>query len=86
MFLLKKLIKIVLSPNDDKRIQSIDSIETYTHGTSKDLVCKKNEIKCNNIIKQYKNVLTSIILLKNKRKEKNIFQVNQKFFAIHTEF
>ena len=56
MFLLKKLIKIVLSPNDDKRIQSIDSIETYAHGTSKDLVCKKNEIKCNNIIKQYKNV------------------------------
>ena len=30
--------------------------EIYTHGTSKDLVCKKEEIKCNNIIKQYKNV------------------------------
>ena len=33
---------------------SIDSIETYGHETSKDLVCKKEEIKCNNIIKQYK--------------------------------
>ena len=31
-------------------------IETYAHGTSKDLACKKEEIKCNNIIKQNKNV------------------------------
>ena len=37
MFLLKKL---TLSSNDDKRMQSIDSIE---------------KIKRNNIIKQYKN-------------------------------
>ena len=37
-------------------MESIDSIETYAHRTSKDLVCKKEEIKCNNIIKQYKNV------------------------------
>ena len=29
--------------------QSIDSIKTYAHGTSKE------EIKCNNIIKRYKN-------------------------------
>ena len=33
-------------------MQSADSIETYAHGTSKDLVCKKEEIKFNNIIKQ----------------------------------
>ena len=37
-------------------MQSIDSIEAYAHGASKDLVSKKEEIKCNNIIKQYKNV------------------------------
>ena len=37
-------------------MQSIDSIETYAFGTSKDLVYKKEEIKCDNIIKQYKNV------------------------------
>ena len=36
--------KIALNSNDDKRIQSIDSIETYRYGTSKDLICKK-EIK-----------------------------------------
>ena len=37
-------------------MQSIDSTEKYAHGTSKDLVCKKEEVKCNNIIKQYKIV------------------------------
>ena len=42
--------------NDDKRIQSINSIEKYAHGTSKDLVCKKEGMRCNNIIKQCKNV------------------------------
>ena len=46
--------KTVLSSNDDKRIQSIDSVETYAFGTSKDIVCQKEEIKCNNIIRQYR--------------------------------
>ena len=46
----------IKSLNDDKRMQSIDSIETYAYGMSKDLPCKKKEIRCNNIIKQYKNV------------------------------
>ena len=32
----------ILSSNDDKRMKSIDSTETYAHGTSKDLVCKIN--------------------------------------------
>ena len=52
----EEINKISLSSNDDKRMQSIDSIEIYTHRTSKDLVFKKEEIKCKNIIKQYKNV------------------------------
>ena len=34
-------------------MQSIDSIETYAYGITKDLVRKKEEIKCNNIIKRY---------------------------------
>ena len=37
-------------------MQSIDLIETYVYGMYKDLACKKEEIKCNNIRKQYKNV------------------------------
>ena len=45
-------------------MQSIDSIEIYTHSKNKDLVCKKENIKCNNIIKQYKKCLNLIILHK----------------------
>ena len=33
-------------------MQSIDSIETYAYGTNKYLVSKKEDIKCNNIIKR----------------------------------
>ena len=44
----------MLSWNDDKRMESIDSIETYAYGTSKNLVSEKEEIKCSNIIKRYK--------------------------------
>ena len=54
MFLLKKLIRLVYAQM--MIIQSINPIKTYAYGESKDLVCKKEEIKDNNIIKQYKNV------------------------------
>ena len=37
-------------------MQSIDSIETYTYWTSKDLIRKKEKIKRNNKIKKYKIV------------------------------
>ena len=36
-------------------MQIIHLIETYSYGTSKDLVSKKEEAKCNNIIKRCKN-------------------------------
>ena len=51
----EEIIKISLSSNDDKRIQSIDLIETYTYGANKDLVSEKEDIKCKNITKWYKN-------------------------------
>ena len=35
-------------------MQLVDSIETYAYGSSKDLIGKKEKIKCNNITKQYK--------------------------------
>ena len=41
MFLLKKIRKISLSLNNDKRLQSIDSIKTYAYETSNDLVSEK---------------------------------------------
>ena len=51
----EEINKMALSLNDDKRMQSVDLMETYAHGTSKDL-CKKEEIKFNNITNHYKNV------------------------------
>ena len=41
----------MVSSNDGERIQPIDLIKTYAHGTSKDIVYKKKEIKCYNIIR-----------------------------------
>ena len=46
--------KTTLSLSNNKRMQSIDSIETYTYGTRKNLVSTKEENKCNNIINQCK--------------------------------
>ena len=40
-----------MSASDDKRTKSIGSIEAYTYGTSKNLVCKKNKL---NVILQSK--------------------------------
>ena len=60
---------------------SIDSIETYACGTSKDLVNEKEEIKCKNIIKRYKKRL-----LDDVTKEKNVLQIGHKFLIIHTEY
>ena len=47
----EEINKIALSSNDDRRIQSIDSIETYEFGTRKDLVSDKERIRYNNMIK-----------------------------------
>ena len=48
---MEEINKITLSLNDDERMQSIDSIEIYTYWTCKALVSKKEENKCNKIIK-----------------------------------
>ena len=53
---LSKITKIVLSANDDKRIQLIDSMQTYAYHRRRYLVCKKEEMRCYNVIKQCKNV------------------------------
>ena len=51
----EEINKIALRSNDEKIMQSIDSIETYAHGASKDLVSDKEEIKCCSIMKLYNN-------------------------------
>ena len=63
----EEISKIDLSSNDDKRMQSIDSIETYAYGMRKDLVREKEDIKCKNIIKRYKKCLTLMMLRKKIR-------------------
>ena len=64
-------------------MQSINSIETYAYGMSKGSASEKKEIKCNNIIKQYKNWLR-LMMLQNKT-WKNLIQVGHKFLITHAE-
>ena len=45
MLLLQKL-----SSNDDKRMQSIDLIETYAYGMNKDLVSENKILNLNSIL------------------------------------
>ena len=52
----EEINKIALSLNDNKRMQSLDSIERYAYRMNKNLVYKKEEIKRNHIIKQCKNI------------------------------
>ena len=73
--------KIALSANNDKRIQEINLVETFEYETRKDLVFKKKEIKCNDIIKKYKNLLTDVT-------EGNINEHNPnwpRFLIIHVD-
>ena len=63
----EEINKIDLSPNDDKRMQSIDSIETCTYGMDKVLVSEKEEIKYKNIINN-----TKVINFDNVKNEKKV--------------
>ena len=60
---MEEINKIDFSSNDDKRMQSIDSIETCAYEMRKDLVYEKEEIKCNNI-KRQKEWLTLMMFQK----------------------
>ena len=52
---IENVNKIALHSYCDKRKHSIDSIKIHAYRMKKDLVCNKEEIKCNNIIKITKN-------------------------------
>ena len=65
-------------------MQSIDLIETYAYVTSKVLVVEIEEIKCSKIIKSYKKWL--ILMMLQKKTEKNIIQIGHTFLTIHTEY
>ena len=61
----KEINKITLTSNGDERTQSISSIETYAYGTRKDLVWKKEEIKCSLLSIQNINIWRYWIWKKN---------------------
>ena len=46
----KEVNKIALSADNEKRMQLIDSTKTYLNETSKYILHKNEEIRCNNII------------------------------------
>ena len=64
----EEINKIALSSNYDKKLKSIDSVETYAYGMSKGLICKYERYKCNNIIKQCKKWLALMIFQKKTKK------------------
>ena len=45
----EEINKIALSSNDNRKMSSFDSRETYSYGTRKDLVSEKEDVKCSNI-------------------------------------
>ena len=45
-----------MSANGDKRIQWIDSVETYAYERKRDLVCYKKDIKCNKMKRNWKMI------------------------------
>ena len=57
----------MLDAKHRKRILSSYSIEIYAYGTGKNLLCKKEEIKCNNIVKQYKNKYFGVLQKKTQK-------------------
>ena len=54
MYLLKELARLLMSVNDDNRIKSIDSIETYAYWTNEEIIHRNEEIKCSDVKKQCK--------------------------------
>ena len=56
ILLLKNLYDCLKFKDDKRKKNNWFNRNTYTHRRSKDLVRQKEEIKCNNTIKQYKNV------------------------------
>ena len=76
---------IALRSNVDKRMQLIDSLETYVYETIKDLVSEKEEIKCNynKTMQKKKKVNFDDVIKEN---IKNIMQISHKFLIIYTEY
>ena len=73
----EKINKIVLSSNDDKRLQTFDRITTYLYGTNAFKVCKSE------MLSKYKWLILVTILMKIKQ---NVIQSSHIFQIIHREY
>ena len=79
----KDVNKILLSISYDKRIQSINSIETYVYRTNKEIIHKNEKINFN-FMKQHKKLLFMMML--QKKTSDGIIQTSLKLLIIDTEF
>ena len=57
----------------------------YIYGTGKDVIIKKTEIKCKNIIKRYKKTINFDDVTKENIKQHKRTQICHKFLIIRTE-
>ena len=85
---------MVLSSNDDKRIQIFDKVTTYLYGTNVFMLCKnemllKNKLKCDQV-KYNKNKLKkddylSALMNRSKNLKSNIDIYNDKLKSINSK-
>ena len=61
-----------MSANNNKRIQSIDWLETYAYGMNQEITCKREKIKCINIIKLHEKKMTYDDVTKDYVNEHNL--------------
>ena len=73
----ERINKIVLSSNDDKRLQTFDKITTYPYETNAFEVCESE------IQSKYKWLILMIMAMKTKQ---NIFQSGHIFQITHTDY
>lgn len=85
MYLLNEEVnKFALSSSNNKRIQTINSIETCIQKEQKFNMqkCKNEKSKCNDTIRQCKKRLT---LRLKKKTQKNAILISPKFLIINAE-
>ena len=83
--------KIILSSNDDKRIQTFDKVTTYPYGTNVFAVCKnemllKNKVMCDQVKHRLEtDDYLSVLMNRSKNLRRNISIYNDKLKSINSK-
>ena len=83
--------KIILSSNDDKRIQTFDKVTTYPYGTNVFAVCKnemllKNKVMCDQVKRRLEtDDYLSALMDRSKNLRRNISIYNDKLKSINSK-